>query len=989
METNMRYIQSQYNKQIPFASFLPGIAGTDGIPMWVYYVNRGQAIAGFGIRDKLSPMLDFVPANVAYQRNETIGFRTFIKHEKGIYEPFRQHSDGHNELIVEPHWIGLKEKNEALGIEVEVIYSTIVQQPYAGLIRRTIIRSKNPIEVLDGTTTFYPSETNDFAIKQMRNLAVAWMAVDDVDGMKVFKNRSSTEDSSKIEMSASAHVVISFEKNNQSSPIITDIINVFGQDTSLQYPEHFANHSLEECIQTQQTTNQVPCAFSTAKGTEIELVSVFTYVPDVSNLGTIKKSLTYEFILAQETANHRLMSELLSNVSSHTAMPKWDAYVKQAFLDNTLRGGYPMVFRGKKTPIVYHVYSRIHGDMEREYNDFVLEPRYFSQGNGNFRDVIQNRRNDVLFHPETGRYNLHAFIDLIQLDGYNPLVIQGSELLYKGDRETLSASVKDLVDHPFSLGELADALIQDQQPLTTIETILGQCSQSVVAHYGHGYWIDHWTYINDLLEQYVKVFPDQINDVLFREPFAYFASPHTVKPFLNRVVLTPKGLRQYDALELDEERQIVYSFVDKKSHWERVRRSRLTTSLFAKLLFLATIKFYTFDPARIGIMMEADKPGWNDAMNGLPGLFGSCVSETIELQRLMRWLEDQTFTTIEVPIEWRILFDEVPDVQWFDQQETIKEQYRESIRLGLSGKTYVLSVVQINTIIKSILKTTETALHKAASYGEILPTFLLNTPVHFDPNVIPREWMTRALPVFLEAPARIIRSLTRDEAIRLHDRILQSELYDHELGLFKTSVSLEEESMEIGRIRAFTPGWLERESSFLHMQYKYLLGLYHQGLINEFFEFLFKSAPVFMNDKVYGRNPIENVSFIATSNNPNAHVRGRGFVARLTGTNTEILSIWLSIMVGNQWFTLDNGELEFSIQPQLPASLFDQGVVEFMLFQSIRVRVLNATGKDTFGVDRCHLAAYRLEGELMNSIKGEDAKRVRERQIKEIEVIYQ
>ena len=32
--------------------------------------------------------------------------------------------------------------------------------------------------------------------------------------------------------------------------------------------------------------------------------------------------------------------------------------------------------------------------------------------------------------------------------------------------------------------------------------------------------------------------------------------------------------------------------------------------------------------------MEADRPGWCDALNGLPGLFGSSVNETIELKRL-------------------------------------------------------------------------------------------------------------------------------------------------------------------------------------------------------------------------------------------------------------------------------------------------------------------------------------------------------------------
>ena len=39
-------------------------------------------------------------------------------------------------------------------------------------------------------------------------------------------------------------------------------------------------------------------------------------------------------------------------------------------------------------------------------------------------------------------------------------------------------------------------------------------------------------------------------------------------------------------------------------------------------------------------MMEANKPGWNDAMNGLPGLLASGVSETIELLRIVDFLVD-------------------------------------------------------------------------------------------------------------------------------------------------------------------------------------------------------------------------------------------------------------------------------------------------------------------------------------------------------------
>lgn len=72
------------------------------------------------------------------------------------------------------------------------------------------------------------------------------------------------------------------------------------------------------------------------------------------------------------------------------------------------------------------------------------------------------------------------------------------------------------------------------------------------------------------------------------------------------------------------------------------------------------------------------------------------------------------------------------------------------------------------------------------------------------------------------------------QARAMYDRIKASDLYDAALGMYKTSVSLEGEGDEIGRIRAFTAGWLERESVFLHMTYKYLLSLLKAGLYDEF-----------------------------------------------------------------------------------------------------------------------------------------------------------
>ena len=85
-----------YGKKSPFASFLPGIAGIKGTPIWCYYVNRGQAVVSFGVQDKDHSIMEFYPAHTAYQMVSRTGFRTFIKTEGMIYEPFVKNSSNAN-----------------------------------------------------------------------------------------------------------------------------------------------------------------------------------------------------------------------------------------------------------------------------------------------------------------------------------------------------------------------------------------------------------------------------------------------------------------------------------------------------------------------------------------------------------------------------------------------------------------------------------------------------------------------------------------------------------------------------------------------------------------------------------------------------------------------------------------------------------------------------------------------------------------------------
>ncbi len=119
----------------------------------------------------------------------------------------------------------------------------------------------------------------------------------------------------------------------------------------------------------------------------------------------------------------------------------------------------------------------------------------------------------------------------------------------------------------------------------------------------------------------------------------------------------------------------------------------------------------------------------------------------------------------------------------------------------------------------------------------------------------------------------------------------------------------------------------------------------------------------FMDPEVYGRSLMECSSFIASSAFTDPAVVGRGFLARLSGSTAEFLSIWKLMFMGpNPFFINDQGEVEMQLIPALPFWLFDDVdtpgskdddgnfIVSFKLFSSIPVTYHNTIGKDLFDV---------------------------------------
>lgn len=132
-----------------------------------------------------------------------------------------------------------------------------------------------------------------------------------------------------------------------------------------------------------------------------------------------------------------------------------------------------------------------------------------------------------------------------------------------------------------------------------------------------------------------------------------------------------------------------------------------------------------------------------------------------------------------------------------------------------------------------------------ASDGSIIP------PI---PKVYCKEFALHTTPNFLEGPIRqmkVVPNKTAKEVI--YQRAKASGMYDSTLQMYKLSESLEAMAQECGRTKAFTPGWLENQSVWLHMSYKFYLEMLRAGLYSEFYEEISTGLVPFMDNKGRGR----------------------------------------------------------------------------------------------------------------------------------------
>ena len=433
-----------------------------------------------------------------------------------------------------------------------------------------------------------------------------------------------------------------------------------------------------------------------------------------------------------------------------------------------------------------------------------------------------------------------------------------------------------------------------------------------------------------------------------------------------------------------------------------------------------SVKFATLDSEGIGIEMESDKPGWYDSFNGLPGIFGSSTPEVFELRKMMLFfadlLKENKNEKIYVPQEVAKLFKEIYKLlnlkltafEFWDKATSAKENYRESVIMGINGKEDVLNAdILIDFIDKAVSKInaglkkaidTKTGLYFTYFRQEAVKYTKNNqTNIKGLPCVTVSKFKTYPLPLFLESETHYMRmSDDKQEAKKHFISLKKSSLYDKELKMFKVCSSLEKESNEVGRSRVFLPGWLENESVFMHMEFKYLLGLLKAGLNEEFFESIKTCFPCFLKPEVYGRSILENSSFISSSAFPDKRNWGRGFVARLSGSTAEFIDMWLTMILGYKPFYInDKKELVFSLKPIIKNEFFDKnGEFKTKLFSTTDLVYINKSKKSTYlpnmNIKRIEILWNDNSKEVIDSniVTGQKAEKIRARFAKKITCIF-
>ena len=255
-----------YAKKSTFASFLPGIAGIKGIPIWCHYVNRGQAVTSFGSKVKNGAIMEFSPAHTAYQTVKRNGFRTFIKKDGKVYEPFHDENVPHD-MTVQMNTLSIKEECAETGLTTEITYYVLPEEELGALVREVNITNHSHaevhIEIADGMPALVPYGISMDNLKNMLETAKAWMQEEATPaGNAYYRVRASLGDSAAVREIKEGNFALCFEKSGEKIYPAVDPAAIFAYDNSFETPVNFKEKGLSGVKEYKEKhANLFPAAF--------------------------------------------------------------------------------------------------------------------------------------------------------------------------------------------------------------------------------------------------------------------------------------------------------------------------------------------------------------------------------------------------------------------------------------------------------------------------------------------------------------------------------------------------------------------------------------------------------------------------------------------------------------------------------------------------------------------------------------------------------
>lgn len=228
--------------------------------------------------------------------------------------------------------------------------------------------------------------------------------------------------------------------------------------------------------------------------------------------------------------------------------------------------------------------------------------------------------------------------------------------------------------------------------------------------------------------------------------------------------------------------------------------------------------------------MPGGKPGWNDAMNGLPGILGSGMPETYEMLRIIRSvhtaLQAYPDRIVSVPSEFAVFLSALGDTlnvyskskrsaaddyKFWDSANTHREAYRLSTIALFTTKTDLTTAFLVDLLARMDAKVVQGIAKAVKGNGGLSPTYFYYdssqvnyTTVDGVSKPFPTAFAQKKLPLFLEGPTRQMKIVqTQQERMDIYQKVRSSALYDESLQMYKLSESLDSMGQDVGRMKAF------------------------------------------------------------------------------------------------------------------------------------------------------------------------------------------